>query len=168
MSAAKRKSTRLEEFSTEQLAMLARLYPTIRRELARQGELSEIRLPELDEPQQRLEKLRAFVSAGDLWIRISYAGNLNVMVRAAPEVGEDGTYLGVLRTPAADWCVPAGRYYPEESDGHDLEDIASPTDDMDRAQYRVAKIVVEELPGTDSARARRIAERVIEEVWSKL
>ena len=53
--------------------------------------------------------LRELEAKEDLYIRISYAGNLNVFVRGADE---DLGYLGVLRRPATSWCVPNGNYFP--------------------------------------------------------
>ena len=169
----KRTSTRLEAFEADQLAALAQLYPTIRRELERIGELSEIRLPDVAEPERRLDVLRELEARGDLWIRISYAGNLNIGVRTGPELGEELGYLSVLRRPATDWCKPVGRYYPDELVGEDDEDDVSsdPIEAMERAQYRIAKIVADEIRGIDPAVARRIAERVVEQIsrlWDPL
>ena len=166
MAKNKRESTRLEAFEPAQLEALAQLYPTIRRELHRKGELTEVRLPDLAEPEQQLALLRQLEGTGDLWIRISYAGNLNVQVKAAPAILEDGSYLGVLRRPATDWCKPAGNYYPDELVGEGEDEIpVDPIDDMARAQYRVARIVADEIPGIDPAVARKIAERVMSQLW---
>ncbi|TAK80081.1 MAG: hypothetical protein EPO20_29600 [Betaproteobacteria bacterium] len=169
MAKTKRQSTQLEDFAPEQLEALAWFYPTIRRELNRLGELTLIRLPEAAEAARRLQILRELEARGDLWIRISYAGNLNVMVRAAPDIGEDGSYLGVLRRSATSWCKPAGRYYPDESDSEvDAIDAVLPVDATERAQYRVARIVADEVPGLNPEIARRIAERVMGELWTLL
>ena len=89
-------------------------------------------------------------------------------MRAAHEIGEEGTYFGVLRRPATDWCKPAGRYYPDELVGEGDDIPVDPVDDMARAQYRVARIVADEIPGVDPAVARRIAERVMTQLWRLL
>src|SRR6267142_6610468 len=93
------KSTRLESFEPEELANLAQLYPTIQRELRRHRDLSLVRLPDTAEPERRLEILRDLDAKGDLNIRISYAGNLNVLTRAAPGVGDEGGYFTIVRKP---------------------------------------------------------------------
>jgi hypothetical protein len=165
MATRKRQSMPLDAFEPSQLAMLVDVYPTIRRELHRMGELCQVRLPDAVESERRLAILRELEAKGDLCIRISYAGNLNVMARSAPEVGEEGAYLGILRRPATDWCKPAGRYYPDELVGEIQNDVpVDPMDDLERAQYRVAGIVADEIPGVDPAVARRIAERVMQQL----
>ena len=107
----KRKSTRLEDFSPDQLHQLTDDYFTIRREVRKMvgTGITKIALPDFSEREQQIAALRELTSKGDLDIRISYAGNLNVFVRGRDE---DIGYLGVLRRPATDWCVPHGRYFP--------------------------------------------------------
>jgi hypothetical protein len=64
---------------------------------------------------RRLAVLRNLETKEDLWIRISYAGNLNVWVRGAAGKGAEADsieYMTVLRRPATSWCVPRGRYVP--------------------------------------------------------
>lgn len=96
----KGKSIKLAEFSELQLEDLADAYPIIRANLALQGELSTVRLPDARGRDRRLEELRRREAAGELWIRVSYAGNLNVAALAAPEVGEPDTYIAILKRPA--------------------------------------------------------------------
>jgi len=112
---AKRKSTRLDEFTRQQLRELAADYATIRREankLARMGLARIIRLPMARSQSERLAVLRKLETKEHLWIRISYAGNLNVCVREAPDVGDGKAYMTVLRRPATEWCIPRGSYTP--------------------------------------------------------
>ena len=108
MSKPQRKSTLLRDFSTEQLALLVTLYPLVQRELGKQGELSTVRLQDIGDADVRLAKLGEMEACGDLWIRISYAGNLNVMARAAPEAG-GRRYVPWRSTQAGSGLVQASR-----------------------------------------------------------
>ena len=116
----KRASTRLADFTPGQLEALAACYPILQDELyglAADG-LTTIMLPDAVSDEDRLAVLKALEATGDLWIRISYAGNLNVWVRESPDLHlergqDDGIgYLAVLRRPATTSCIPHGRYYP--------------------------------------------------------
>jgi len=113
----KRKTTALAAFSAEELTALARCYPTIRRRLA-ERELGDVlhrsvrRLPAARSRTGRLRVLRRLDAARLLWIHISYAGNLNVHARSAPDVGDE-SFMTMVRWPFTAWCKPRGRYYPD-------------------------------------------------------
>ncbi len=170
---AKRKSTKIQEFTPEQLAMLADYYPTIRSKLTEHREIVSPKLAEISDRQKRIEALRQLEASGDLWIRISFAGNLNVWAR---DRDDRDSYLSILRRPAEAWCKPSGRYTdeaalrdPDDAGDYEEEDFYTggpPTEEeLERALYRIAKIVAEEIPSADKAVARRIAERVIDGLY---
>lgn len=96
----KKKSTHLKDFSASELDALAADYDQIRREIDRLSSdgLTTVRLPRVANNREQLEELVKFEASGDLWIRISYANNLNVGVKQAPDIEPDSsdTYLAVL------------------------------------------------------------------------
>jgi hypothetical protein len=142
--ASNRKSPgmRLEEFPADELDHLITFYPYIRYELAETGEFTDAALPEAQGTQQQLHALRELQASGELMIRISGAGNLNVWARERGGVSDDDgqTYLSVVRFPslarmravATDgvdplehrWRMrlrPADFEYPLRWNGHRLE-----------------------------------------------
>jgi len=96
-----RKSTKLADFPAAELDALAAEYPLIKEEIDELAdeEIVQVRLPELDDRQKRLEVLRELDERGELEIRISAAGNLRVCVLEAPGIADEA-YLRVLHRPA--------------------------------------------------------------------
>lgn len=96
----KPRSLPIDEFPPEQREQLATAYNEIRSALHLMGELSKVRLPRLTDKAARLAELRRLDATGELYIRITYAGNLNVRALMAPGVAEPDTYAVLLRRPA--------------------------------------------------------------------
>jgi len=97
-------SVQLKDFPADELEHLATFYPFIRSQLAREREFISATLPQVQGVEQQLHALRELEARGELWIRISGAGNLNVWARERSGVFSDTRegvgYLTIVKFPS--------------------------------------------------------------------
>ncbi len=182
--AAKRVSVRLEDFPAEELEHLVLWYPFIRRELERRPRIT---IPRVTSASEALRVLYELEARGDLWIRISTSGNLNVDVRMREyELDDAGhVYSPVVKVPSLERLAQRLREHPgedpllargawrfsiapetleppsrwqAEAESREYATFIEPPGDIARVRLStVASLLVRELPQLDESKAARIA-----------
>lgn len=183
MASKKSVSVRLEDFPPEELEHLVLWYPYIRTGVQamidHEGNVCvkyrmPFSLPKMNSASEALCVLHDAEASGKLWIRISGAGNLNVMVLER-RYGEE-FYAGVIKQPSMARIRerllerpgedPFARYWgfalqpqtlkrPSRWEGSKID---TDVPELERAQLHIAGIVAGELDAEEPV-VRRIAER---------